>query len=200
MMKEIEKRIIALGGICDFKGKSLKDDLLSISFQKSFIFNFSFERIDKYEHLSPLRDNLHKTLAEKGFVPEENFPSIQFTFYISLYEEYEESTYSYFDEEDEGYYITEKGENQKAIMDVKGIEVDASEFMSIGYFEEFFMLMHMEDESPNNPRIYCVDFQTPFAEPFGEGEAFLDFLNSLLTATEYTSALSEYMKKHKIGC
>jgi len=186
MKKEIERRIIELGGSCNFKGESLKEDLLSISFQKSLLFNFSFEQIDKYEYLSSLRNNLHKVLAEKNFIPEADFPCTHFEFYILPYKNDDD--------------FAEMSENPKVIMDGKDAELDASEFISIGHFEEFLMIMHMADENPDNPRIYCVDFQTPFDETLGEGESFMDFLNNLLTTDEYTSLLGEYMKKHKIGC
>ena len=194
MKKEIENRIIELGGVCNFQGKSLKDDLLSISFAKQILSAGSFD-FDDYKTLYHKEScNFRKALAKKGFVTEEEFASMDlgyyFTFYISLYDG---------DEDNEEYDDEIVDTTIRLSIGGNCVEIDASEYMSIGQADDYVVMAYTGDENPDNPSVYFSYIQDIFSDtPHEASDTFLGFLNSLLTPAEYKLAIEEYAKKHNI--
>jgi len=185
MKKEIENRVIELGGKCNFQKKSLHDDLMSILFDKSFLFKNFWDFIpDKHWK------GFESKLLERGSVSDEEVPCVHFEFEIYLYTPFKPGTADY--EEEYSGYLDECQDYTKSI-----IKSDISEFMVIGHMDMERYFVSLSDENPENPTVYQVDLDAPFSECTGitiEG-TFEGFLNNLLSPIEYQKVIEEYIKE-----
>jgi len=142
LKKEIANRIRELGGTCDFKGKSLKEDLLSISFKRPFVqANDLFSIVTEYD--IPTAKKIHKEMVETGSVPERDtictieFLNSVYTFEMSLYEGN--------DDED-----CEEARNWKAIVSGTDVEINPRELMMICAIcgHDFLTFVSLTDKKP----------------------------------------------------
>ena len=188
--KEIANRIRELGGTCDFKGKSLKEDLLSISFKRPFVqANDLYSIVTEYD--IPTAKEIHKEMVETGSVPEcgtictIEFLNSVYTFEMSPYEA----------DEDED---CEEAHTWKAIVSGTDVEINPRELMMICAIcgHDFLTFVCLTDENPSNPTVY--DFETASCqdryetmEISGGYGTLEDFLNTLLTPEEFETIIDK---------
>ena len=179
LKKEIENRIVELGGTCDFQGKSLHDDLMSISFEKSFL--------DK-DFWDGVTDESYKKIEEVGFVSESElkvYPRIEIDPF--LYTPFKEGTDDYDD-----YEEVDNADYAKSI-----IGEDIQEFIVIGNSDAERWIVCLADKDPDNPTVYKIDMDSPFNKRtrivvIGTLE---DYFNNFLSADEYQKAMEEYVEE-----
>ena len=173
LIKEIQNRITELGGTSNFQGKSLHDDLLSIAFEKTFLFEDFADYIPDESY-----GKFEQELLANGFVSDDNVPCTHFEFEIYLYTPFKQGT----DDYDSDYSDSEQEEYAKSI-----IRGDISDLMVIGYMDMERYLICLADENPDNPTVYRIDMDSPFSEWTGiviEG-TLEEFLKKLLSPDEY---------------
>jgi len=183
MKKEIENRIAELGGRSAFNNDSLLNDLMSISFNKSFLFADFWDYLVDY-------DSFNQELLKKGFIEDVDVKCMQFEFEVYLWTPFLAGSDDY-ETEMEGYLDDEILNHVNSV-----ITSDISELVVLGYMdlEKFFICL--ADENPENPKVYRTDMEIPFS-PIGGGvtvEGTLeDFLSKLLSQTEYKLAVKSHI-------
>jgi len=185
--KEIAIRIFELGGTCNFQGTSLEKDLLSISFNKSFLFDDFWDVIYDWE-------KFESKLKENDFIPADEVPCVPFEFEIYLW--------TFFEPDTTDYELDYWGDGNHPDNYAKSvIKSDISKLLVIGYRDKERFFVCLSDENKDNPTVYSVDMECPFDnENYGAGisiEGTLDvFLNNLLSLKEYESAINEHIETH----
>ena len=177
MKKEIENRIIELGGTCDFKGESLKDDLSSISFPHSLLYKLSSSEYDEEEedYYSWYKDDIAKLytkLSQNGSVP---------------YEELSEMGWGHFD-----FNILPREDPTNE---------DDFEVLFIGWQHTSvsdIACVRFPNEIPDNPTIQWFDIQDVpppgcIYDDNNYEQSLEDFLNELLSPEEYSKMCAEIL-------
>jgi len=188
MKKEIENRIIELGGVCNFRGESLKDDLLSISFEKPFLvkdygsFILDTDGMSNSSGISSYQ-TFQQKLIEGGAVPYHKVPSSFFEFKTVFYTPFMTDSKEY-----DEYALDDKiADDVRAITKSNNLE-----FVVIGHhgaWEQYFVCL--EDENCKNPTVYHHDLESPFSDVYVHG-SLEDFFNYIMTEKEYLSDIAEW--------
>ena len=172
MINEIIKnRIIELGGKCNFQGKSLQDDLMSISFNKSFL---------TQDFADFLVDEQYREIQASGVIPESEVRTYKrIEVEPFLYTPFKKGTEDYDD-------VLEEYEDYAKSM----IGDDIQEFLVIGYTDAERWIVSLNDKNPANPKVYSIDMDLPFSENclFDEG-TLEDYFNDFVSASEYQLAI-----------
>ena len=179
LIKKIQNRIAELGGTSNFQGKSLHDDLMSISFEKPFL--------DK-DFWDGVTNESYKKIEEVGFVPESElkvYPRIEIEPF--LYTPFKEGTDDY-----DAYAEVDNADYAKSI-----IGDDIQEFIVIGNTDAERWIVCLADKNPANPTVYIIDMDSPFSEwtridVMGTLE---DYFNSLLSTDEYQKEMESYVEE-----
>ena len=179
LIKEIQNRIVELGGTCNFQGNLLHDDLMSISFEKPFLNKNFWDGVP---------DEEYKKIAELGFVSESElrvYPRIEIEPF--LYTPFKEGT----DDFEDGYML-DNADYAKSV-----IGEDIQEFVVIGNSDAERWIVCLADKNPANPTVYIIDMDSPFSEwteivVLGTLE---DFFKSLLSADEYQNEMENCVEK-----
>lgn len=190
LKKEIANRIRELGGTYDFKGKSLKEDLLGISFKRPFVqSNNLYSIVTEYD--VPTAKEIHKEMLEIGSVPKrETICTIEFLDSVYTFE-----MLPYEGDEDEDCEYTR---NWKAIVKGTDVEINPRELMMIGTIcgHDFLVFVCLTDKNPSNPTVY--DFETASCQDryetmeISDGYGTLeDFLDILLTLEEFETIIEK---------
>ena len=184
LKKEIENRITYLGGVCDFQGKSLSDDLMSISFDRWFLTkNF----------WNGLQQESYDKIEEKGIIPQSElkvYPRIEVKPF--LYTPFTKGTEDY-----EDNYLFEDSIADEAHVNsiIKG-DIHKG-FIVVGYSDAERWIVCSADENPVNPTVYRVDMDMPFSESCLSVDGTLEeYFNGLLSVDEYQKAVKEHIEKY----
>ena len=181
LKKEIESRIVYLGGNCNFQGSSLYDDLMSISFDRCFLLK---------DFWDGLQQESYDKIKGQGVIPESElrvYPRIEINPF--LYTPFKEGTADYDDE----YDVLEEFEDYAKSIVGENIQ----EFLVVGYSDSERWVVNLADQNPINPQVYIIDMDLPFSENCLLVHGTLEnYFNSLLSADEYQKAMEEHVEKH----
>jgi predicted DNA binding CopG/RHH family protein len=182
MKKEIENRIIELGGKCSFQGKSLQDDLMSISFEKTFL---------PHDFCDLLSDEQYEELRVKGALSisePELLEYMRIEYEPFLYTPFKKGTEDYDDEND---VLKQYEDYAKSI-----IGDDIQEFLVVGYTDAERYIVSLADKNPANPKVYEINMDLPFSENclFDKG-TLEEYFNSFVSANEYPRAIEKLVRK-----
>lgn len=152
MKSGITDRIIALGGTSDFSGQSLKADIESISFGKTFL-------LAEFEDY--LNEDMCKKIAAQGAIPQEEITYPRITFQHKLFTPFTKGTDDYAE--------------WNSLMDedtVRGVIGSGElEFLYVGESNGYpnYYFICRSDANKDNPTVYSTDHELFFKEIEVEG-------------------------------